>query len=92
MRPIVSRQQLMTRTSADESHSNRVVDQLADPELVALIDAVVAGVDIRRDEAIERIREALDRFGGAWMFDAELRLNGVSSGADEWCICGGEIL
>ena len=61
----------------------------ADPSLTDLVDALVEAVDINRQHEIDRVRFALEPFGGADHFDAELRLNGSAS-VDEWCICGGE--
>ena len=60
-----------------------------DPSLADLVDALVEAIDINRQHEINRVRSALEPFGGSSLFDAELRLNGSAS-ADEWCICGGE--
>ncbi|MEM9654344.1 MAG: hypothetical protein AAGA65_19780 [Actinomycetota bacterium] len=57
--------------------------------LVDLVDALVAAVDTRRFREVDQLRFALEPFGGAALFDAELRLNGSAS-TDEWCICGGK--
>jgi hypothetical protein len=61
----------------------------ADPCLADLVDALVEAIDINRHHEINRVRSALEPFGGTALFDAELRLNGSAS-VDEWCICGGE--
>lgn len=47
-----------------------------------LVDAIVEAVDIGRYTSIERVRFALEPFGLVEAFDAELRLNGVSSTCD----------
>lgn len=70
------------------SQHSRLIRQF-DHELTALIDALVEAVDMPRWAEVDRVRSALEPFGGAAQFDAELRLNGVAS-VDEWCICGGE--
>jgi hypothetical protein len=62
-----------------------------DVALVDLVDALVAAIDLRRTREIDQLRFALEPFGGAALFDAELRLNGSAS-VDESCICGGEAL
>lgn len=48
-------------------------------ELVTLIDALVEAIDTDRDDAVDRVRDALGPFGGSPLFTAELRLNGSSS-------------
>lgn len=48
-------------------------------ELMALVDALVEAIDTDRTTAVDRVRDALAPFGGAGLFDAELRLNGRSS-------------
>ncbi|MGH1493656.1 MAG: hypothetical protein ACRBK7_30380 [Acidimicrobiales bacterium] len=60
-----------------------------DYDLADLIDALVEAVDMQRWTEIDRVRSALEPFGGTALFDAELGLNGMAS-IDEWCICGGE--
>ena len=60
----------------------------ADPQLADLVDALVEAIDINRQHEVDRVRSALEPFGGAALFDAELRLNGIRS-ADEGCICFG---
>ncbi len=62
-----------------------------DHELNDLVDALIEAVDMNRYAEVDRVRSALEPFGGAELFDAELRLNGTAS-VDEWCICGGEDL
>jgi len=59
--------------------------------LVDLVDALVAAVDAGRSQEIDQLRFALEPFGGAHLFDAELRLNATPS-VPEFCICGGEEL
>ena len=61
----------------------------SDRRLVDLVDALVEAVDLNRDLEVDRVRDALEPFGAAALFDAELRLNGSAS-TDGWCICGGE--
>lgn len=63
----------------------------ADPQLTNLVDALVEAIDINRHHEVDRVRSALEPFGGIALFDAELRLNGSAS-VEEWCICGGEEL
>ncbi len=63
------------------------MSRLVDQALVDLVDAVVAAVDIDRCDEINRLREALEPFGGAWLFDDELRLNGRST-ESHWCCLG----
>jgi len=48
-------------------------------ELMALVDALVEAIDTDRATAVDRVRDALGPFGGAALFDAELRLNGRAS-------------
>ncbi len=67
------------------------MNHIADPELLDLVDALVEAIDINRCLETERVRSALEPFGGAALFAAELRLNGAPS-VDEDCICGGEVL
>ena len=51
-----------------------------------LVDAIVEAVDIGRYTSVERVRHALEPFGLVEAFDAELRLNGVTSVCDvEYC-------
>ena len=64
---------------------------IADPELLDLVDALVAAVDAGRTSEIDQLRMTLEPFGAVYLFDAELRLNGVPS-IPEFCICGGEEL
>ena len=63
--------------------------RLTDQALADLVDALVEAVDMNRYLEVDRVRAALEPFGGTALFDAELRLNGSAS-VDEWCICGGE--
>jgi hypothetical protein len=56
------------------------MNRLADRDIVALVDAVVAAVDTDRSWELERIADALTPFGGAGLFTEELRLNGTPSG------------
>ena len=58
-----------------------------DVELVELVDAIVAAVDLSRAWEIERLLTALEVFGAASIFTAELRLRGTASN-DLDCICG----
>jgi len=46
-------------------------------ELMILVEAI----DTDRTSAVDGVRDALTPFGGAALFDAELRLNGRSSDA-----------
>ena len=62
--------------------------RLSDPDLVELVDAIVAAVDPARDFEIARLRSALEPFGGSTLFVDELRLN-ATGWADHGCICGG---
>lgn len=64
---------------------------LLDRELAELVDALVEAVDTGRWVEIDRLRSALEPFGAASLFDAELRLNGTVS-IDEDCICRGDFL
>ena len=59
-----------------------------DETLEVLVDAIVQAVDVNRDYEVDCLRSALEPFGGASLFNAELRLSGVSS-VDDGCICGG---
>lgn len=61
-----------------------------DVELIELVDAIVAAIDTARSIDVDRVRCALEPFGGSVMFIDELRLNGLDS-LSEWCICGGEV-
>ncbi len=72
------------------AHIEQVLREF-DPELTALVDALVEAIDVQRWTEIDRLRLALEPFGCTALFDAELRLNGVAS-VDEWCICGGDEL
>lgn len=63
--------------------------RIQDPTLIDLIDSLVAAVDTNRFEEIDRLREALEPFGGSRLFDDELRLNGEASGYGGLCICQG---
>lgn len=65
------------------------VSRALDHQITDLVDALVEAIDMNRYAEIDRVRTALEPFGGGVLFDAELRLNGVAS-VDEWCICGGE--
>lgn len=65
------------------------INRPADQTLTDLIDALVEAIDTNRYLEVDRVRSALEPFGGAELFDAELRLNGSAS-VDDWCICGGE--
>jgi hypothetical protein len=57
--------------------------------VVDLVDVVVAAVDVDRVEELARLRGVLAAFGGAALFDAELRLNGTTR-AESGCECCGE--
>lgn len=59
-----------------------------DAALVELIDAMVEAVDINRTAEIDRLRSALEPFGGNDLFITELRLSGTPT-SYEGCICGG---
>jgi hypothetical protein len=50
-----------------------------DPIVSTLIDALVEAIDTDRDDAVHRVQAALEPFGAASLFTAELRLNGRSS-------------
>ncbi|MEM9656441.1 MAG: hypothetical protein AAGA65_30475 [Actinomycetota bacterium] len=65
--------------------------RLADPQLLELVDALVEAIDTNRLHETQRVRSALEPFGGTNLFDAELRLNGCPS-IDQDCICGGDQL
>ncbi len=73
----------MATTTKRHDTTNRIADR----ELTSLIDALVEAVDVQRWAEIDRVRAALEPFGGIALFDAELRLNGTAS-IDDWCICG----
>jgi hypothetical protein len=45
-----------------------------DLSLVELVDAIVAAADTSRCAEIDRLRFALEPFGGISIFDAEIRL------------------
>ena len=79
-------------TRSDPSQGDTaVVPRSPDFELIDLVDALVAAVDASRTREIDQLRIALEPFGGTYIFDAELRLNGAPS-VLEFCICGGEEL
>lgn len=68
--------------------------RVQDPTLVDLVDALVATVDANRVHELDRLREALEPFGAAGMFNAELRLNellGISKATAYECVRTGEI-
>ena len=50
-------------------------------DVAELVDALVGAVDAARTDEIDRLRSALVPFGAVDRFDAELRLNGVTSTA-----------
>ncbi len=62
-----------------------------DQDLGELVDALVEAVDIERTSEIDRVRNALEPFGGAALFAAELRLSGRPS-EYEGCICSGAVV
>lgn len=62
-----------------------------DQDLGELIDALVEAADIERASEIDRVRSALEPFGGAALFSAELRLSGRPS-EYEGCICCGAVV
>jgi DNA-binding GntR family transcriptional regulator len=64
------------------------MNRLADPQLVELVDALVAAIDSDRTEEVNRVRSALEPFGATRLFDAELRLNGTPT--TEHVCCFGE--
>ncbi len=66
------------------SGCRRVVDR----DLVVLVDALVAAVDIGRSWELERLEAALAPFGAVELFSSELRLNGTAS--EECCVCSAE--
>ena len=78
---------LNTPTGIDRS---RPPTALADPSLIALVDAIVQAVDVNRCYELDRLRMSLEPFGGSTLFAAEIRINGVGS-LCECCICGGEV-
>ena len=57
----------------------RRVDVQPTTDLTYLVDALVEAVDTDREDAVERVRSALEPFGASTMFATELRLNGRSS-------------
>ncbi len=59
----------------------------ADPLVWALVDALVEAVDTDRVDAARRVQAALEPFGAASLFAAEVRLNGRSSDA-VWSLLG----
>ena len=61
-------------------------ERTVDVDLVELVDAIVAAIDASRTWEIERLLTALEAFGAASIFTAELRLRGTSSD-DLDCIC-----
>jgi len=73
----------MQRTLA---HSGPSLDR----EIAELVDAIVQAVDVDRSAEVDRLRAALEPFGGSELYAAEIRLCGQPS-IDEWCICGGAI-
>ena len=58
------------------------------PELIELVDALVAAIDVGRAWEVERLSVALEPFGASGLFASELRLNGTPSPSG--CICDGE--
>ncbi len=58
--------------------------------MIELVDAIVEAIDANRSTEVDRVRSALEPFGGSLLFDAEIRLNGLTS-PHEGCICGGEV-
>ncbi len=80
---------MATPTRTDRSRSGPISVRMADRDLTALIDAIVAAIDIDRSWEIDKLRTALEPFGGSALLQAEIRLNG-SPTIPEWCICGGE--
>ena len=62
-----------TPSNGDSRHRS------ADPDLVELVDAIVAAVDPARDFEIARLRSALEPSGGSTLLGDELRLNATSS-------------
>jgi hypothetical protein len=76
------------RTSSPPSQSDPPAPGCANFELIDLVDAIVAAVDIDRSDEVTQLRQALDPFGAVYLSDAELRLNGTASN-EHWC-CFGE--
>ena len=56
-----------------------------DLDLVELVDALVAAVDLDRSWEVDRVTIALEPFGGSRLFVDEIRLNGSASAVD--CVC-----
>ena len=57
----------------------RRVDAAPSTDVTYLVDALVEAVDTDREDAVERVRAALEPFGASILFATELRLNGRSS-------------
>lgn len=64
------------------------MNRLWDQDLTNLVDAVVEVADSSRQDAIDRVREALAAFDAAELLDAELRLNARPSSDHVCIICG----
>ena len=79
-----------TVQEATAADPHRPSPSLADPPLIALVDAIVQAVDVNRCYEIDRLRSSLEPFGGSSLFASEIRLNGVGT-LGECCICGGEV-
>ena len=73
-----------------EIDRHRPPPSLADPSLIALVDAIVQAVDVNRCYEIDRLRSSLEPFGGSSLFASEIGLSGVGT-LCECCICGGEV-
>ncbi|MGB5756846.1 MAG: hypothetical protein WBM50_08030 [Acidimicrobiales bacterium] len=71
---------------------DRVPVTLDPSDLVELVDAIVAAVDLDRADEINRVGAALDQLGLADSFADELRLSGVPSTTWQRCeYCGDAI-
>jgi hypothetical protein len=72
-----------------KSSTDRVPFALDPNDLVELVDAIVAAVDLDRAEEVRRVSAALDHLGLVDSFNDELRLSGVPSTTWQRCeFCG----
>jgi hypothetical protein len=62
-------------------------DRAANDDLVELVDAVAAAIDLERTWEIERVTAAFESLGLGAIFTSELRLTGQRS---KPCPCGSE--
>lgn len=61
------------RGNAGTARPRVSMTRLADPDLVELVDAVVAVIDTDQSDEVQRLREAFEPFGGTALLDTELR-------------------